>query len=163
MRLALKFIYRRSIPPLKQSNPVLIVGSKEKAVLTREALEIDRSARNKVIAFLDIKAQVNKNRLAGLPLYGMENLETHIVQHGIQAVILAKTDLEERNKERIATICKDYNINRSRWARKQNFSVMTLNDFYISYPYRSKSLLFYKIKEIKKTKKTQFYGMMSVF
>ena len=110
MRLALKYMYRRSIQPLRQSNPVLIVGSKEKAVLTREALEFDRSTRNKVIAFVDTEDQVNKNRLAGLPFHSIENLETLIVQHGIHAVILARTDLNERIKERIGTICNDYGV-----------------------------------------------------
>ncbi|MFC2098670.1 polysaccharide biosynthesis protein [Bacteroidota bacterium] len=110
MRLALKFIYRRSIPPLKQSNPVLIFGSKEKAVLTREALEIDRSARNQVVAFVDTNDQVNKNRLAGLPLINIDKLEGLIVKHSIQAVILAKIDLLEQHKERIATLCNDYNV-----------------------------------------------------
>ena len=90
MRLALKYIYRRSIPPLKQPNPVLIIGSKEKAVLTRDALEIDRSNRNKIIAFVDTEDQVNKNRLAGLPLFSISDIEELIVQHSIHAVILAK-------------------------------------------------------------------------
>jgi len=110
MRLALKFIYRKSIPPMRQSKPVIIIGSKEKAVITREALDLDRSARNRVIAFVDMPGQVNKKRLAGLPLYPFDQLETLIIQHGGQAVVLAKQDLKEVDKEKIATLCKNYII-----------------------------------------------------
>lgn len=110
MRLALKYLYRKSLPPRRQSNPVLIIGSKEKAVITREALEIDRSTRNRIVAFVDISTPTKKNRLAGLPIYTIDHLETLIVQHQISAVVLAKPDLREKDKEGIATLCNDYNI-----------------------------------------------------
>ncbi len=110
MRLTLKFIYRRAIPPLKQSNPLLIIGSKEKAVLTREALELDRNSRNRVMGFVDSHNLVKKNRLAGLPLFKLEDLEKLIVRYRIQAVILAKLEIPERQKEQIAALCNDYNI-----------------------------------------------------
>jgi FlaA1/EpsC-like NDP-sugar epimerase len=110
MRLALKFVYRRAIPPLKQSSPLLIIGSKEKAVLTREALEIDRNTRNRIIGFVDNSEMVKKTRLAGLPLFKLEELEKLIVRFGIKGVILAKLELLERQKEVIASLCNNYNV-----------------------------------------------------
>jgi len=110
MRLALKFIYRRALPPMSESNPVLIVGSKEKAVLTREAMEIDRKTRNRVVAFVDSSDLVKKSRLAGLPLFRLEELEKLLVRFSIQAVILAKLEIRENHKEQIAALCKNYNV-----------------------------------------------------
>jgi FlaA1/EpsC-like NDP-sugar epimerase len=110
MRLALKYIYRRALPPLQESNPVLIIGSKEKAVLTREAIEIDRKTRNRVVAFADSPDLVKKTRLAGLPLFRLDELERLLVRLNIQAVILAKLEIHESQKEQIATLCKHYNV-----------------------------------------------------
>ncbi len=110
MRLALKFIYRRAIPPLLQSNPVLIIGSKEKAVFTREVLEIDRNTRVRVIGFVDTFELSKKNRLAGLPLYKLEDLEKLIVRFRVNSIILAKPEITEIQKERIASLCNDYNV-----------------------------------------------------
>ena len=110
MRLVLKYIYRRALPPLKKSSPVLIIGSKERAVLTREALEIDRTTRNRVVGFADSSDLVKKTRLAGLPLFKLEDLEQLLVRFGIHAVILAKLEMQEDQKEHIAALCKDYNI-----------------------------------------------------
>lgn len=110
MRLALKFIYRKSLPPLKQSNPILIIGSREKAVLTREALEIDRISRNRIVGFVDTADLVNKTRLAGLPMFNLDELEKLFVRYGIKGVILAKPELLEYQKEIIASLCKDYNV-----------------------------------------------------
>ena len=110
MRLALKFVYRRAIPPLKQSNPLLIIGTKEKAVLTREALEIDRNTRNRIIGFVDTPGLVQKNRLAGLPLFRLDDLEKLIVRFGIKGVILSKPDLLEHQKETIASLCNNYHV-----------------------------------------------------
>ena len=110
VRLALKFIYRRSISPLRQSLQLLIVGSKEKAMLTKEAIEIDRCNRYRVIAFLDSKNQVRKERIAGHSLHPLEDLEQLIACQSIHAVILAKEDLLERQKERIASLCNSYHV-----------------------------------------------------
>jgi len=110
MRLVLKYIYRRALPPLSESNPVLIIGSKEKAVLTREAIEIDRKTRNRVVAFADIPELVKKTRLAGLPLFRLDELERLIVRFSLQAVILAKLEIRENQKEQIAALCKNYNV-----------------------------------------------------
>lgn len=110
MRLALKYIYRRALPPLSESNSVLIIGSKEKAVLTREAIEIDRRTRNRVIAFVDSAEMVKKSRLAGLPLFHLDELENLLVRFSIQSVILAKLEMGESQKEEIAALCKNYGI-----------------------------------------------------
>jgi len=110
MRLTLKFIYRRAIPPLQHSNSLLIIGSKEKAVITREALELDRHSRNRVIGFVDSPELVKKNRLAGLPLFKLNDLEKLIVRFRLHAVILAKLEILEHQKEKIAALCNDYNV-----------------------------------------------------
>jgi len=110
IRLALKYIFRRALPPMKESNPVLIIGSKEKAVITREAMEIDRTTRNRVVGFVDTADLVRKTRLAGLPLFKLEELERLIVRFSVQAVILAKLEIKENQKEQIAALCKDYNV-----------------------------------------------------
>lgn len=109
VRFALKYIYRQTILPYRHSKHILIVGSKEKAVLTREALEIDRSTRNKVVAFLDT-GKISRKRLAGLPIYGLQAVEELIVKHNIELIVLAKEELSEKIKEKIASICNTYNL-----------------------------------------------------
>lgn len=108
MRLVFKFIYYRVFTPYRQSNPIIIYGSREKAVLTREAIELDRSIRNRVIAFVDSSVPLKKNRLAGLPIHRLEELEFLIVRHRVSTIILAKEGMLESNKEYIATLCKNY-------------------------------------------------------
>lgn len=110
MRLVFKFIYYRVFTPYRQFNPVLIYGSRNKAVLTREAIEFDRSIRNRVIAFVDSTVLQKKKRLAGLPIHKLEELESLIVRHRISTIILAKEGMLEYNKEYIATLCKNYEI-----------------------------------------------------
>lgn len=110
MRLVFKFIYYRVLTPYRLSNPVLIVGTREKAVFTHEALELDRSIKNKVIAFVDTLVPQQKKRLAGLPIHKLDEMEFLIVRHRIASIILAKDDLQESEKEYIASLCKNYGI-----------------------------------------------------
>jgi FlaA1/EpsC-like NDP-sugar epimerase len=110
MRLAFKFIYYRILTPYRYSNPVIIIGSREKAVFTLEALELDRNNKNKVIAFADSFIPQKKKRLAGLPIHSLEDLEFLIVHHRITSIVLAKDDLPEKEKEYIASLCKNYDI-----------------------------------------------------
>ncbi|KPK84750.1 MAG: hypothetical protein AMS27_09095 [Bacteroides sp. SM23_62_1] len=110
MRLAFKFIFFRILTPYRLSNPVLVIGTREKAVFTREALEIDRNIKNKVISFIDSSNPQKKKRLAGLPIHELNELEFLIVRHRIASIVLAKDDLLESEKEYIASLCKDYDI-----------------------------------------------------
>lgn len=110
MRLVFKFVFYRILSPYRLSNPVLIVGTREKAVFTREALEIDRKIKNKVIAFIDSSNPQKKKRLAGLLIHSLNDLEYLIVRHRITSIVLAKDDLLESEKEYIASQCKDYDI-----------------------------------------------------
>jgi len=110
MRLAFKYIYFRVLTPNVYANPVLIIGSREKAVFTREALEFDRSNKAKVIAFVDSFISQQNKRLAGLPIYKLDDLEFLIVRYRIVSIVLAKDDLLGQENKNIASLCKNYDV-----------------------------------------------------
>ena len=109
LRILIKYLYLTLSNIDPQTNRTLIIGSKDIAVLAKEALELGNSSAFKTIAFVDSKP-IKKNRLSGLPLYSLEDFEFLLEKHGISHVVFAKKDILPSEKDYIARICQKADI-----------------------------------------------------
>ncbi len=88
----------------------LIFGSKELAVLAKESIELHPVKKFKVMAFFDAAPLHKKNKLMGLTVYDVNQLETLIQKYNITHLVFAKREDIQEQKEYIAGICNQNDI-----------------------------------------------------
>jgi FlaA1/EpsC-like NDP-sugar epimerase len=110
MRIFAKYIYLLLFNYELTSKKVLIFGSRELAVLAKEALELHPTRKYKVQAFFDSSPLSKKNKLMGLTIHEIKSLKALINKYDISHVVFAKRDVTEKEKEYIASICMHQDI-----------------------------------------------------
>lgn len=110
LRLLIKYIYVMLTNLDLDSNKTIIVGSKELAVLAKEALEFHPTENFKAMCFIDSAPLPKKSRLAGLPIFSIDILTILFEKYNISHLIFAKRDLIKSEKEQIGKLCKEYGI-----------------------------------------------------
>lgn len=110
LRIFAKYIYMLLFNYELTSKKALIFGSRELAVLAKEALELHPTKKYKVLGFIDTAKSSKKNKLMGLTIYDIRQLKNLIAKHSITHVIFAKRDITVKEKEYIAGICMQRDI-----------------------------------------------------
>ncbi|MBN1339225.1 MAG: hypothetical protein JXA03_07875, partial [Bacteroidales bacterium] len=87
------------------SKKVLIFGSRDLAVIAKEALELNPSRKFKVQAFFDSQPRRKKNKLMGLAIHHISDLQNLITKYKITHVVFADRNTSDDEKEYIAEIC----------------------------------------------------------
>lgn len=105
LRVLAKYIYLLLFNYELTSSKALIFGTRELAVLAKEALELNPTKKFKVQAFFDSSPIGKKNKLMGLTIYEIKNLKTLLSKYDITHVVFAKRDITDKEKEYIAGIC----------------------------------------------------------
>ena len=109
LRILTKYAYYAISSMSGNTVRTLIIGSKDLAVIAKEAIEINQLDNYKVLAFVD-ETNVKKKRLAGLPVYHFDELRYIIKSFNIDCVILAKKDLSAEEKEITLKASKQYKL-----------------------------------------------------
>lgn len=104
-RLFAKYMYSLLFSYELTSRKVLIFGTRELAVLAKEALELNPNKKYKVLGFFDTAPIGKKNKLMGLTIYDLKSLKTLLIKYDITHIVFAKRDITEKEKEYIAGIC----------------------------------------------------------
>lgn len=110
MRLIIKYIYIVLNNLDLNSHATIIIGSKDLAVIIKDALEIQPKGNYKPIAFVDSKVARNKKKLAGLYIYSFEELKFLIEKYNVSRLIIAKVDISPKEKEYIVALAEMYEI-----------------------------------------------------
>lgn len=110
LRIFAKYIYLLLFNYELTSKKALIFGSRELAVLAKEALELHPTKKYKVQAFIDSSPSHKKNKLMGLTIYEIKELKNLIAKYDISHVVFAKRDITPKEKEYIAGICMQLEI-----------------------------------------------------
>jgi FlaA1/EpsC-like NDP-sugar epimerase len=105
LRLGAKYIYSLILSYEMASKKVLIYGTKELAVLAREALELNPTKKYRVQAFIDSVDHGKKNKLMGLTIFDIKQIKNLIDKFSITHVVFAKENIGENEREYIAGIC----------------------------------------------------------
>lgn len=105
LRILAKYIYLLVFNYELTSSKTLIFGTRELAVLAKEALELNPTKKFKVQAFFDSSPIGKKNKLMGLTIYEIKNLKFLLSKYDITHVVFAKRDITDKEKEYIAGIC----------------------------------------------------------
>jgi FlaA1/EpsC-like NDP-sugar epimerase len=105
LRILAKYVYLLLFNYEFSSKKALIFGSRELAVLAKEALELNSKKKFKVQAFFDSAPLGKKNKLMGLDIYPLKEFPYLIDKYSISHVVFASRDITEKEKEYIAGIC----------------------------------------------------------
>ncbi len=109
-RLFIRYVYILLNNLDLDSYATLIVGSKDLAVIMKDALEVQPKGNYKPIAFIDSKVSRKKKKLAGLTIYRIDELQYLIEKYNITRLIIAKEDISRKDKEFIGTLAGKYKI-----------------------------------------------------
>jgi len=112
LRFVVKFLYQELIFKEKKQEreKVVIFGSRELAVLTKRALDLDYVSNYKVVAFVDFREKRIGNKVEGLTIYSMSNLHKVVQKHNITTVIIAKSRLRAEIKRELVEDCMALDI-----------------------------------------------------
>jgi FlaA1/EpsC-like NDP-sugar epimerase len=109
-RLLIRYIYVLLNNIDLDSYATLIIGSKDLAVIMKDALEIQQKGNYKPIAFVDTKVSSKKKKLAGLGIYRFDELQFLIEKYNISKLIIAKEDITRKEKEFVGILTAKYKI-----------------------------------------------------
>jgi FlaA1/EpsC-like NDP-sugar epimerase len=109
-RLVIRYIYILLNNIDLDSHATIIIGSKDLAVIMKDALEIQPKGNYKPIAFVDSMVSSKKKKLAGLNIYRLEELQFLIEKYSISRLIIAKEDISRKDKELIGILSAKYKI-----------------------------------------------------
>ncbi len=112
LRFVVKFLYQELIFKEKKQEreKVVIFGSRELAVLTKRALDLDYVSNYKVVAFMDFREKRIGNKVEGLTIYSMSHLHKVVQKHNITTVIIAKSRLRAEIKRELVEDCMALDI-----------------------------------------------------
>jgi FlaA1/EpsC-like NDP-sugar epimerase len=109
-RLVIRYIYILLNNIDLDSQATIIIGSKDLAVILKDALDIQSNSNYKTIAFVDSKISQKKKKLAGLSIYRLEDLQYLIEKYNITRLVIAKPDIDNSEKQFIGKLAQLYKI-----------------------------------------------------
>lgn len=109
-RLFIRYVYILLNNIDLDSHATIIVGSKDLAVILKDALEIQPHGKYKPIAFVDTRITSKKKKLAGLSIYRIDELQFLIEKFNISRLIIAKPDITNQEKEFVGKLAERYKI-----------------------------------------------------
>ncbi len=97
--------------PQKDKANVIIYGVGAPGVITKRTLERDRRKNYNVVAFIDSRPSVQKQKLEGVPIYDSRNdLERLLTENTIETLIISVEEIAPSNKNKIIDTCLKYNV-----------------------------------------------------
>ncbi len=110
MRLFIRYIYILLTNIDLDSKSVVIIGSKELAVLLKETIELHPKENYKTVAFADSKVSKKQKKIAGLNIYRFDEIQYLIEKFDVSHLIIAKRDINREEKELVAALAEKYSL-----------------------------------------------------
>ena len=109
-RLLVKLLYLEFNNPRRDCDNVLIYGTSESAILTKQTLERNTKVRSRIIAFVDHHGRVPGNKIDGVLVYHIGDLEELLSKKDVQTLIIAEHNLPSVRKQFIIDTCLNNNV-----------------------------------------------------
>ncbi len=109
-RLTVKSVYFDYTTGRGLRKNTIIVGISELAIMTKRTLSKDTDSEYKIVAFIDNTNNNVGNKVEGINVKGIDELEQLIENKNIKSVILAEKNISSATKNQVADICFKYGI-----------------------------------------------------
>ncbi len=110
LRLLAKHVFLHLNYPDKSFVNVIIYGSRELAVMTKNSLELDTENRFRVVAFIDNIPKLINKKLEGIVIYDQESLTQILEKYEVTYLIFAKKNIKSIEKNNIVKTCYENKI-----------------------------------------------------
>ncbi len=104
-RLLVKNLYMEVNNPKKESDNVLIYGTKELALITKKAFDRNSKTKFRVSGFIDHHSKVTGNKIDGVKVYHLNNLEKLLLAKKAKILIIAQNNVPLIRKKFIIETC----------------------------------------------------------
>jgi FlaA1/EpsC-like NDP-sugar epimerase len=109
-RLLVKIIFLEFNNPRKACDNVVIYGSGESAIITRSTIERNSKVKSRIIGFIDHHVKVTGNKIDGVIVFHINDLENLLTKNDVDTLIIAETNLPATRKKLIIDTCLNHNV-----------------------------------------------------
>lgn len=110
-RVAARVLYNEWVQYKKDKLNVIIYGAGDPGVITKRALESDTKKNYNVVAFIDHRLSLAKQKLEGVTIYNSkEDLDSLLEKNEIDLVIIALSEISPQRKQQVVDACLSHNI-----------------------------------------------------
>ncbi len=109
-RLLVKNLYMEYAGNVGEKENVLILGVNDTALITKRTLINDTSSKYRIVAFIDHTNVHTGQKLDGINVYGINQLNGIIQKYDISSFIFSDTNIKSSTKEHIIETCLNKNI-----------------------------------------------------
>jgi len=110
LRLMVKTLYSEFAGGNKIKENIIIYGTKELAVLTKRALELDIEKQYRVVGFMDNFNKKVRKKLEGITIFSVKDFNTVVKRYPFDTLIFAKSDIKTPTKNDVVEKCLDHSI-----------------------------------------------------
>lgn len=104
-RLLVKNLYMEVNNPKRESDNVVIYGTKELALITKKAFDRNSKTKFRVSGFIDHHSKVTGNKIDGVKVYHLNNLEKILASKKVKTLIIAQQHVPLTRKKFIIETC----------------------------------------------------------
>ncbi|MEO6166345.1 MAG: nucleoside-diphosphate sugar epimerase/dehydratase [Chitinophagales bacterium] len=110
-RLGVKILYEELVQIRKEKSNVIILGANEYGLITKKTLERDPKKDVQVIAFIDNKSDLLRQKMEGVSIYDSKNdLEELLQAQPVDLLIIAVPNIPASRKKQVVDTCLKYNV-----------------------------------------------------
>lgn len=104
-RLLVKIIYLEFNNIRKDSQSILIYGTSESAIITKQTIERNTKTPSRVIGFIDHHQRVPGNKIGGIIVYHLSELDKLLERKEVDTLIIAEHNLPGLRKQSVVDSC----------------------------------------------------------
>jgi len=109
-RLLVKNLYIEFNSPKKERDNVLIYGTGELALITKKTFDRDTKTKYRVVGLVDHHVKVTGNKIDGVKVYHLKDLESVLCSKKIKSFIIAEHNIPGIRKKHIIELCLEQNV-----------------------------------------------------
>lgn len=104
-RLLLKNIFMEFNNPKRESDNVLIYGTGELALITKQAFDRNSKTKYRVVGFLDHHNKITGNKIDGVKIYHLNNLKKILTDKKVSVVVISDKGVSVTRKKYVIETC----------------------------------------------------------
>ena len=109
-RLLVKNLYIEFNNPKRERDSVLIYGTGELALITKKTFDRDTKTKFRVIGLVDHHVKVTGNKIDGVKVYHLKDLENILNTKKIKSFIIAEKNIPVIRKKHIIELCLSHDV-----------------------------------------------------
>ena len=127
-RVAARVLYTEWNQFRKDKLNVIIYGAGEPGVFTKRSLEADTKRNVKVLAFIDHRPSLSKQKLEGVSIYNAkEDLQRLLSRYEVDMLVIALAEISPQRKQQLVDACLEHRVKVVHTPPLQNITEGTLH------------------------------------